>query len=447
MAAGGPTSQPHVSLHELQPLQPTLRVMRLFNPRLALTSVLPYCPYADGLRGGAASGPINSKSLMSVTDEPSFALSNLVVLPENFGAIYLGETFSGYISVLNQLPRTVLRQIVVQARLVGPNSKIEECEARLARGGEPLPKEVVSELQPGQHIEMIVERLLTEVGNYHLRIGITYTPRDSATGRMLQPENMKKVYRFTVHSPIQVVTKCINICGSPFAEVQITNSSKTTLHLESIAFLPEEGYTAEMILIDDPDKNSSPENCKPEALGVDQYDKTRMLEPENGYQVVYRISRTDGQPIRKPHPAVIEVSIGQLGISWTTAMGERGQMLTSPVSYKLPAIKEVDVKLEGIPARCFLGKVVSLGCIVTNYTEKEMDLQLQFRLDAMIGVYITGPSFQNLGNVKSGESVKCQVQFIATVGGLHPVKGIYIVDLVTGHEFDQGKFGDIFVES
>ncbi|CAM9824000.1 unnamed protein product [Hapterophycus canaliculatus] len=52
--------------------QPTLRVMRLYKPRLDGRRVLPSC-----------SG--------------DFALGSALKLPDSFGNIYLGETFTAYI--------------------------------------------------------------------------------------------------------------------------------------------------------------------------------------------------------------------------------------------------------------------------------------------------------------------------------------------------------------
>ncbi|CAM9536008.1 unnamed protein product [Heterosigma akashiwo] len=120
----------HPQVTEAPNFQPTLRVMRLFSPKLETTSVLPYCPQADALcsTGTGLTSPF-SQRLRPITDESSFALGNSVMLPDNFGAIFLGETFSGYISVVNHLENITLDQVVVQARLACPNSKIEESEA------------------------------------------------------------------------------------------------------------------------------------------------------------------------------------------------------------------------------------------------------------------------------------------------------------------------------
>jgi len=275
---------------------------------------------------------------------------------------------------------------------------------------------------------------------------VTYTPFDAATGRQGQAETMRKVYRFAVQNPLQVATKCIGVGGVPHAEIQIRNTAKVLLCLEGVDFLPEEGYIAELIKTENGEEMSQSEQSE-ELSAVQRYDRSKMLAQEAAYQVVYKILRADGQTISRPHPAVIEVPLGQLNISWTTAMGEKGRMITSPISYKLPSVRDVEVKLEGLPAKFILGQAAAVCCLVINRTEKPLSLQMQFRLDAMVGVYVAGKSFRNLGILDPGQSIKCDVELIPTVGGLHPFRGIYVIDLQTQQEYDQGKLCDIFVET
>lgn len=66
--------------------QPTLRVMRLYKPRLDGRRVLPVC-----------STHCEAASSTAVRGEGDFALSSALKLPDSFGNIYLGETFTAYI--------------------------------------------------------------------------------------------------------------------------------------------------------------------------------------------------------------------------------------------------------------------------------------------------------------------------------------------------------------
>lgn len=64
--------------------QPTLRVMRLYKPRLDARRVVPSCSF-------------NKIAPMTSRGEGDFALSSSLKLPDSFGNIYLGETFTAYI--------------------------------------------------------------------------------------------------------------------------------------------------------------------------------------------------------------------------------------------------------------------------------------------------------------------------------------------------------------
>lgn len=70
--------------------QPTLRVMRLYKPRLDGRRVLPSCSVAAA---AAAAAPSEAVPL----GEGDFALGSALKLPDSFGNIYLGETFTAYI--------------------------------------------------------------------------------------------------------------------------------------------------------------------------------------------------------------------------------------------------------------------------------------------------------------------------------------------------------------
>lgn len=83
--------------------QPTLRVMRLYKPRLDSRRVLPSCNLGDAgddVRGHGV--------CVADAGQEDFALSSSLKLPDSFGNIYLGETFTAYIRYALQLAVTVV---------------------------------------------------------------------------------------------------------------------------------------------------------------------------------------------------------------------------------------------------------------------------------------------------------------------------------------------------
>ena len=81
------------------PAPPTLRVMRLYKPKLHTQK-----------RGGVPGG---------------FRLTSALVLPDSFGNIYKGQTFVAYVSVLNaeDAPAPALLDVSVSAKLQAPSAK------------------------------------------------------------------------------------------------------------------------------------------------------------------------------------------------------------------------------------------------------------------------------------------------------------------------------------
>lgn len=58
---------------------------------------------------------------------------------------------------------------------------------------------------------------------------------------------------------------------------------------------------------------------------------------------------------------------------------------------------ETKVTVDGLPDVLKLGRVEACVATVRNRSSRPMTLQLQFRTDGMVGVYVHGQSFRNLG--------------------------------------------------
>lgn len=88
--------------------QPTLRVMRLYKPRLDSRRVLPSCNVGDAgddVRGHGV--------CVADAGQEDFALSSSLKLPDSFGNIYLGETFTAYIRYALQLAVKLFHAVTV----------------------------------------------------------------------------------------------------------------------------------------------------------------------------------------------------------------------------------------------------------------------------------------------------------------------------------------------
>jgi hypothetical protein len=63
----------------------------------------------------------------------------------------------------------------------------------------------------------------------------------------------------------------------------------------------------------------------------------------------------------------------------------------------------------------------------------------------MQGVYVTGRAFQNAGVLPAHSKRPVCVSLLPLMAGLHEVKGLTIVDMVTAQEFDQGRLCEVLV--
>ena len=231
---------------------PTLKVMRLYKPKMYV-------------------------SLPGVTDVPGnplreskFAISNFFILPDSFGNIYLGEVFCSYISVLNQYSHD-LRSVGLTAQLQTPNGRTELFDVRAqvqrkahdsparrpkpapvhlcphttaplraplsprrthmhAQRGDELPQNPAVLFRGGQSLDMVVEHSLQDLGVHTLRVGVTYTDRETG-----EAKSLRKLYRFNVTSPLTMDFRHVLVQGSSFVEAQLRNTTNS-----QVRFYPDQ---------------------------------------------------------------------------------------------------------------------------------------------------------------------------------------------------------------
>lgn len=120
--------------------------MRLYKSKLYLNSDLPRDPI-----------------IASIYDVPSFSLSSSLLLPDSFGTIHLGETFSSYISVINHFPYD-LYNVSLTARIQSPNGRSELRDMRKERTGQDPPSNPIDVFPAGSNLDMIIQHNLSEIG-------------------------------------------------------------------------------------------------------------------------------------------------------------------------------------------------------------------------------------------------------------------------------------------
>ncbi|KAG6572878.1 uncharacterized protein IUM83_15483 [Phytophthora cinnamomi] len=256
-------------------VQPTLKVMRLYKPKL----------YVQGANGGSM---LPTSMAEATATQHEFALSSTLILPDSFGEIFLGNTFSSYISVINPYS-CELRDVGLSANIQCANDRVELHDNRYARTGKLPPPNPVAVLPAGSSLDMVVDYPLNQVGNHVLRVGVAYV--DPVTG---ESKSLRKFYRFAVQNPLVITFKQNSAAmqaqkGEAIVEAQIRNVSKLPLFVDSIKFLPLPPFTSEEMTVDPIGKKAEGElSSIQDLLSMNNAPQT-LVYPQEELQRVFRV--------------------------------------------------------------------------------------------------------------------------------------------------------------
>ena len=440
---------------------PTLKVMRLQAPQL---------------------GQPSSGSLLS----SHHLLSSTLLLPDSFGVIHVGETFSAYLGVLNASANLPVRGLTVSSQLQTPSRRIQ------------LPSRLDNtpcDIDPAGGVDAIVSRRLEEVGPHILRVEVGYISNGT--------KSLRKFYRFNVTVPLKI-TESVTRSGDSTCLVSITvenvmekqGNGGGAVTVSSVMFEATTGLIAEQINIEQHNPNNSEGGGSKKLSAVDLYDSCGRLEPGESHRYLFSIkAESEAAALRG---IACGDDLGQACLKYQKAMGELGKVYSNVVvcpatSYLNQANSTSDntakanfvvhrsglsvdvaaasaqrsmspgqqrnndgsldetlpVTVEPIepPSTMQLSIPEKVSLLIVNHSSQPMNLQIQLRLSEMTGVVVCGPSFVNLGNVaQSGGSCTIDLRLVALVAGLFSVQGCYIVDLNSGMEMKQPALFDVFVK-
>ncbi|ETN17691.1 hypothetical protein PPTG_05431 [Phytophthora nicotianae INRA-310] len=407
-------------------VQPTLKVMRLYKPKL----------YVQGSSGGSML-PMSMDDSSSTQHE--FALSSMLILPDSFGEIFLGNTFSSYISVINPYS-CELQNVGLSANIQCANDRVELHDNRYARTGKLPPPNPVAILPAGSSLDMVVDYPLNQVGNHVLRVGVAYV--DPVTG---ENKSLRKFYRFAVQNPLVITFKQNSPAsqqqGEAIVEAQIRNVSKLPLFVDSIKFLPLSPFTSEEMVVHTVGKKGERPSIE-ELLSLNNGPQT-LVYPQEELQRVFRVWY---DPASDPSLLTSQGSqnLGRLHVGWKTSMGEAGSVQSQPVMRKVPGASgggqsEVIVAVEELPKDVVVGQPFLAALSVTNNSTRSLALQLQFRKEIMRGIVCSSASHQNLGLMEAKTMQTVWIELLPIVGGLQMLGGPVCVDIRSGQEFTQAS--------
>ncbi|KAF6141451.1 hypothetical protein GIB67_021267 [Kingdonia uniflora] len=458
MSSSPPQKQSSSSSHSL-----AFRVMRLCRPSFHIDSSLLLDPL-DLLTGEdifddpiAASHlpllfPSSSQQQQPSTNDLSYrnrfelhnpndalGLSGLLVLPQAFGAIYLGETFCSYISINNSSSFEV-RDIVIKAEIQTEKQRILLLDTS---------KSPVETIRSGGRYDFIVEHDVKELGAHTLVCTALY---DDGEG---ERKYLPQFFKFIVANPLSVRTK-----ENTFLEACIENHTKSNLYMDQVEFEPSQNWSAKMLKADD------------HQLEIDSHNSEIFRPPilirAGGgiYNYLYQLkSSLHGSASMKVEGGNI---LGKLQITWRTNLGEPGRLQTQQILGSPIVRKEIDLQIVEVPLVTILEKPFLVHLHLSNQTDRKMgpfEISLsQEGLEEEKSILVNGlhkmvlPQIEAFGSSDFNlvESVTSNLpltlsmlvqNLIATSLGVQKIAGITVFDTREKKTYEPLADLEIFVES
>ncbi|XP_041046153.1 trafficking protein particle complex subunit 13 isoform X6 [Carcharodon carcharias] len=388
-----------------------LTVMRLTKPTL-FTNLPVTCEDRD-LPGDLFS-QLMKDDPSTVKGAETFMLGEMLTLPQNFGNIFLGETFSSYISVHNDSVQ-VVKDILVKADLQTSSQRLNLSASNAA----------VTELKPDRCIDDVIHHEVKEIGTHILVCAVSYTTQ---AGEKMY---FRKFFKFQVLKPLDVKTKFYNaesdlssVTDEVFLEAQIQNITTTPMYMEKVSLEPSIMYNVTELNTVNSGGN-----------GYSTFGKMTYLQPMDTRQYLYCL---------KPKPEFAEKAgvikgvtvIGKLDIVWKTNLGERGRLQTSQLQRMAPGYGDVRLSLEMIPDTVNLEEPFEVTCKITNCSERTMDLVLE--MCNTNAIHWCGISGRQLGKLSPNSSLHLALKLLASLQGLQSISGLRLMDtfLKRTYEYD-----------
>ncbi|CAO2823830.1 unnamed protein product [Amaranthus hypochondriacus] len=427
--SGGATSQANHSL--------AFRVMRLCRPSLHVETPLLFDP-SDLLLGedDHSLSLLPSDSLSSdlsfrtryLLSDPSHAsgLSGLLVLPQSFGAIYLGETFCSYISINNSSAFEV-RDVVIKAEIQTERQRVLLLDTS---------KSPVESIRAGGRYDFIVEHDVKEVGAHTLVCSALYNDADA------DRKYLPQFFKFIVANPLSVRTKVRNVKDLTFLEACIENHTKANLYMDQVEFQPAQNWGAKMLTADMSlsEKNlaGDREIFKPPVLiksggGIHNFLYQLKLSSQESTQ-----TRTEGSNI-----------LGKLQITWRTNLGEPGRLQTQNILGSPVPRKEIDLQVVEIPQAITLHKPFKVNLNLRNQTERALGpFEIWFSGDANgeRAFMVNGLQTMVLPEVRASSATEFNMILIATKLGVQKITGITVFDSIEKKTYEPLPDLEIFVD-
>jgi len=392
--------------------------------------------------------------------DPGVALSPMLALPQSFGDIYLGETFSCYISLCNVSP-VELAQVGLKVEV---QTQLQRETLADATG------ESIGRFASQQTLDKIIEYDLKDVGIHILICSALYT--DAAGER----KYFRKFFKFQVNNPLSMKSKthALSPHNEVLIETQLQNAMPRQLFLQSVDFKPAPQFEVTSLNAfppalaapplaptqgSAPSADATPASATAattaeaapagaaammtNAIGLPSFGSLAHLKGGDTQQYMFRLRG-------KVPPAQLRqvTTLGRMEVVWTSAMGEAGRLQSNTVQRKLPAARGVEIHLLSAPSEVELETPFEITCSVTNTSSSEMQLQLTAAMmlpPATAAIVVDGVCTRNLGTFRPHSSQSITIRLLPIEPGMQKVTGLQLIDVLTEQVHEIGSLADVFV--
>jgi len=395
-----------------------LKVMRLTRPSLASPSIVQSEPRditKDILKTHLET------DLKSLDGYENLNLGKFLLLPQAFGNIYLGETFSCYVCVHND-STDVCRNVTIRADLQTGTQRINLVPGQ---GLTDNAGNTRSEFAPGSTVDHVLNHEVKELGTHILVCEVTYNSAASS-----EKLNFRKFFKFQVMKPLDVKTKFYNAeSDEVFLEAQVQNITNGTISIEKVALEPSHNFTVTSL------------NC---ASSEGVFGGGSCLQSQDSWQYLFCLQpRPDQTNNNKNIKAV--TNIGKLDIVWRSALCDRGRLQTSQLQRLAPNLGDIKLSFISVPSLALINTPVPLTVRISNNCERTVELDLILDNPHTRHLTWTGVCERALGLVEPGGSLETDLEVVLHDTGLQTVSGIKLVDGLLQRTYNFNDQSQVYV--
>ncbi|XP_023946923.1 trafficking protein particle complex subunit 13 [Bicyclus anynana] len=389
-----------------------LKVMRLTKPALISPKIVT-CDFKD-LPGNILNNYLKDDAT-SVVQMETLAAGQFLLLPQSFGNIYLGETFSCYVCVHNETNQPV-QSVSIKADLQTSSYRIP---LTTQQNTAPLKLDVDETLSDVIHHEV------KDLGTHILVCEVTYMSNYNTLA------SFRKFFKFEVMKPLDVKTKFYNAeSDDVFVEAQVQNITSGPIILEQVSLETSPQFTVKS-LNEDSD-------------GKSVFGDVTLLQTQESCQYLYCLTPKDN--ILKDIKLIAAAkNIGKLDIVWRSNLGEKGRLQTSQLKRMTTDYGDIRVTYENLSSKVPVDEPFNFKCKIVNASDRTLDLILKLRSLPDSSLLWCGISNRKLGPLEPGKVIFINLTALPINSGLHNIRGVSLVDLFLKRTYDYDDLASIFV--